>query len=253
MKHFIATATAIVIAVCSLALISSLEATHIADIDSSTLLRCTFSSKHQNRIAIDGERIKKVIYSESDLVVCTDETSGQLFVRTHANGPSVTTLSVITPQGVVQDVEITFVDRPSEILILKEPFTEEEEFTPEIDIPDCDDEVNAMQHAIEMLLTGSIPEEYIPVEDRQVCYLIKRSITMKSVMRLVGPIYTIYVFHIENQGRGSTRIQESAINCIGGEWVFLEKHDIERKSKVLALIGLRTDEVGMWGITREQQ
>lgn len=220
---------------------SAIHATHVAEIDSKTLLRCTFSSLHQNRIALDGQRIKKAIYSESELVTCMDETSGQLFVRTHTNYPSVTTLSVITASGVVQDIEITFVEKPSEILILKEPL-DEESCLAESDISDENDGINTMQHAIENLLKGSIPEEYIPVEDRQICLHITRSVTMKSVMRLVGPLYTIYVLHIENRGRSCTSLHESTINSIGGEWVFLEKHKLERQDKILALIGMRTDE-----------
>lgn len=218
----------------------SVEATQVVEIDSQALLRCTFSSRHQNRIAIDGQRIKKVIYSESELVVCTDETSGQLFIRTHFNSPSITTLSVITEAGSVQDVELTFVDRPSEILILKESLLEDSSYSSDICSFDCDDELDVMQHAIETLLAGAIPEEYVPVEDRQICYHLKSNVIAKSVMRLVGPLYTIYVMHIENHGKCQANIHESSINCIDGDWVFLEKQDIDKKEKILALIGIKT-------------
>ena len=97
----------------------SIQAAIFEDLDPHGLVKCQFSSVYQNRIAVDGNRIKKVILASEGLSVTLEEESGQVFVYALSYKPDATTLSLITDIGTVQDIEISFVEKPSEILILK--------------------------------------------------------------------------------------------------------------------------------------
>ena len=106
----------------------------------------------------------------------------------------------------------------------------------------CDEEIDAIQKAIEAMLLGNVPDEYVPVEDRQICCQIRKDVVLKSTMRLVGPLYTIYVLMIDNGFCRKVSIKESEINCVKGEWIFIEKTELECGEKMLALIGVKTYE-----------
>src|SRR2546425_223779 len=121
--------------------LTSIEAAQTIEMDSSNLFKCTLSSRHHNRIFVEGQRIKKIFYPEGDISI-----------------------------------------------------------------------------------------------------RIKRGVILRSSMRLVGPLYTIYVMTIENNGKRQECIYEREINCIDGEWVFLEKNKMKRNDKMLALIGVKTYE-----------
>lgn len=223
-------------------LFASTEAAQNIEIDSTNLLRCTLSSRHHNRISVDGQRIKKVIYPEGDVSIRMEEDSGQIFVQAMVDFPSETTATIITNCGVVQDLEFSFADKASEILILREKIDEENVDFSGLIAMDCGDEINAIQDVIEKMLSGTILEEYIPVEDRQICCRIKREVILKSSMRLVGPLYTIYVLTLENKGRRLEKIHEREINFVAGEWIFIEKNELDRGDKALVLMGVKTYE-----------
>lgn len=224
----------------SLSLFTSLEAAICVDINSKNLLKCVLSSRHHNRIAVEDQRIKKIIYPEGEVLIRIEEETGQIFVQAMVEKPSETTVSIVTNKGTIQDLELSFTDKSSEILILKDIGKAEESCL--ANSIDCEDELSLMQDCIEKMMSGNIPEEYVPVEDRKICCQIKSDLILKSIMRLVGPVYTVYVMHIENIGRRCEFIHESDLNCVKGEWIFVERHQLERNQKMMALIGVRTYE-----------
>jgi hypothetical protein len=189
---------------------------------------------------VDGQRIKKVVYPPGDVLVSIEEESGQIFVQAMMDNPPETTISIITNSGFVQDLELEFTEKPTEIVILKEKSVEESVCLSDLNAIECREEIDSIQDAIEALLIGETPEEYIPVEDRQICGRVKRGVILRSVMRLVSPLYTIYVMNVENTGRNRECIHEKEINCVNGEWVFIERGELESADKMLALIGVKT-------------
>lgn len=219
-------------------LTSSLQAAVFLEMDSTKLLKCTLSHKHHNRIVVEGQRIKKALYSEGKVLIRTEEASGQLFVQALVGYPSALTVSIITEEGCVQDVEIDFENKSSEILILKD-----KNLSASSDSFVCvDDDKGLIQNVIEKMMAGNIPEEYVPVEDRQICCQIKYKVNSMSVMRLIGPVYTIYVFKIENNSYRSACIHEQDVNCVNGEWIFIERNTLKHDEKMMALVGVRTYE-----------
>jgi TraK protein len=217
----------------------SLGANQVIEMDSNVLFKCVFSSRHHNRIAVSEQRIKKVIYPEGEVLIRMEEDTGQIFVHAMVPNPLETTITVITSEGDVQDLEISFADRPLEVLLLK---GKSEDCLCELSSLELDDERSAMHNIIESLLFGKTPAEHIPVQDRQICFRVKSRVMAKSVMRLIGPLFTVYVLHLENQGCKKACIHEKEINCIRGEWVFMEKHELKPCEKGLALIGVKTCE-----------
>ena len=223
---------------------SALEAAFCLEMDSKKLLKCTFSYRHHNRIVVEGQRIKKVFYTEDEVLIRTEEESGQVFVQALVEHPAEITVSIITKEGLVQDIELDFTDKSSEILILRNSLLPLVSNANSLDDPNMcfEGDSSLIQNAIEMMMAGKVPEEYVPIADRQICCQIKGKVTSNSLMRLIGPVYTIYAFLIENKGYRTVRLHEQEVNCVHGEWVFIERNELKRDEKMMALIGVRTYE-----------
>ena len=87
--------------------------------DPTVVVPVELSSQNHNRISIAGDRIKKAIFRSSNISVDVEEDSGQIFVQaTRPNCPN-TTLSVVSASGIVQDMELRFVDGSSQIVFLQ--------------------------------------------------------------------------------------------------------------------------------------
>ena len=221
-----------------------LSAATYKEMDSTNLIRCNLSSRHHNRICLEGKKIKKIMYPETDVTIRLDEDSGQLFVQPLVSMPSCTTVSIITSDGVVQDLELTFSDKSSEILILKSSSSQEnecdeifEEVSPEDERLDC------IQSAIRIVYSGVVPEEYVVVMAKECFFDKEKSLLLTSESKLIGVSYTVYLVVVENRTCSTRRISETDVNFLCGEWVWIEKECLQKGEKSLALIGVRNEQL----------
>ncbi|MFI5343140.1 MAG: type-F conjugative transfer system secretin TraK [Chlamydiales bacterium] len=219
-------------------LTSSIEAAQYLDMDTTNILKCTVSSRHHNRIVVDGKRIKKVIYPDGDISIRVEEESGQIFVQPMIDIPQCTTVSIVTSEGVVQDLELNFEDLTSEILILRgiECFPCEIE---ELEVCSEGSELDSIQAVVNSILSGYVPVEYTSVDTQEIDCTIGRGVTLKSISKLVGWSYTIYILGIENFSSRCKVLNECEINIPQGEWVFIENRNLNRGEKTIALIGVK--------------
>lgn len=97
---------------------TSTDALVKAEIHETQKLKVAFSNRDTNRISIDNSRVAQVFGVEDLLAIQFDEENGQCFVKAKVTPPHPVTLTLITEEGETQDLELTFVDKPSETVIL---------------------------------------------------------------------------------------------------------------------------------------
>lgn len=212
-------------------------------IDTTVLLRSTLSSRHHNRISFENKRIRKVFYPEGAILIRIEEDSGQIFVQALIDQPPVTTISLVTNDGIIQDLELSFSDKSSEILILKESKGE----CCQEGVTICSycvfqDKQMRIQDVVDQVLAGYAPEEYLSMDDNGDSFCIKKGIILRRSSVLIGPLDTVYIMTVENRSYRCQRLQECELNVLGGEWVYLDKPILNSGEKALVMIGVSNDE-----------
>lgn len=212
-------------------LFSVSEATIFHDIDTTVLIKCTFSSRHHNRIALDRGTIVKAFYTGTDVSTELDEESGQLFIRPLRIDVKPITISIITENGLVQDLEIDFEDQSSEILILKLPDESN------ADLQGCKDGSNPHDFVeiLEKILSGSVPEGYTSYEMDCNYQLIKKGVVTRKIAKFVGPTNTLYLWEIKNNSLLKKQLCETEFTSEGILWVYLAKNCLNRQEKTFAI------------------
>ena len=89
-----------------------------ADIDDTIKLKVIFSHRDTNRITIDNSRVSQVFGIDELMAIQFDEENGQCFVKAKSNPGHPVTLTLITEDGETQDLEVTFADTASEVVVL---------------------------------------------------------------------------------------------------------------------------------------
>lgn len=92
-------------------------ALQIKDLHKDNRLVADISQHSINRISIDDDRIAQVFGLNEDLVIETDNNTGQIFLRTKQNKPI--DLSIITEKQATLDLRLLPKDIPSETIIIK--------------------------------------------------------------------------------------------------------------------------------------
>jgi hypothetical protein len=221
----------------SLFMLASLEGTIIETLDTTNLLRCTFSSRHHNRIVVNGQPIVKVIFPEGAIAIRTEEESGQVFVSSVSLDAIPNTVSIITSSGFVQDIEISFKDIPCESLFLVFPSTEEDN---QDDICNHDvPEVNQRKEILDSILSGKVLEGYYCEDGSQESYCIKPGVFMKEVTKLEGSREEIYIFDVINQARNCKNLVESDFTCLEGSWVYIDNSFLKSGERTFAIVSVR--------------
>lgn len=221
-----------------LLLSSSLKAAIFHEIDTTTTLCCAFSAKHHNRILVEEGRIKKIIFPEDKLFVRMEELSGQCFIQPKSPVFGETLISIVTQDGHIQDIELIFLDMPSEVVVLKMPTFEPEILYELKDTPGyCfDDSLNAH---IETLLNGEIPNGYRSLPFKRCLLKPKLGISAKLVARLEGPCDELLLYEVSNRAWWKKRISEREIVCQRVNWVYLEKNCLKSKETILGIVSVK--------------
>lgn len=103
-----------------LALTSDTLASVVIKIDPDKRIQTPISCDSTNRIAFANDRIAQIFGDEEAYTLQSDETRGQLFLKpTEANGEKPIAVTLITEQGIVQDMEFTPQKISTRTIILK--------------------------------------------------------------------------------------------------------------------------------------
>lgn len=83
-------------------------------------LSAHISAHELNRIMVEGDRISQVFGASGLFVVETDEVQGQIFIRpTSEAAQSPFTITVVTEEGLTQDLFLTPRNTPAETILIK--------------------------------------------------------------------------------------------------------------------------------------
>lgn len=208
---------------------SLLSGTIFHEIDTTKLLRCTFSSQHHNRIAVDEGRIKKVIFSERDLSIRLEEESGQIFVQTPFSDKAETTLSIVTEEGVIQDISLLFDDRESETLILRKPKLQKPISQPK-------HTAQKILRIVEQIRLGETPDGFHLCTASQETRCIE-GISAKRAAKVIGEDSHLNVWELTNSTKQRRQLEERIYNFDQGAWVYLDKHSLSSGERTLLIIG----------------
>lgn len=206
------------------------------DIDTTQTLFCTFSNKFQNRILVENGKVQKVISSDDEkLSIFIEEISGQAFILARESDPEETTLSVITNEGIIQDIQIAFSDKSSEVIVLngEEIFRAEE--------PKVETKGNFMEIVSEILL-GNIPEGYFACQIQCQQWKPKKGITLDLIAKLEGAVDDLYLYRICNRTKSLCELMECELQFSGCRWIFLETNSINPKQDVIGIISVGKNE-----------
>lgn len=207
-----------------------LEGTVFFSLDTTCLLKVELSSRFQNRIYVDGSRISKVVYSGEDLDVNLDNLIGQVFVYSLVDFPEKSSITIITEEGEVQDIEISFKDKEAEIVVL-EPYCFEE--------PTINRHPDYRVRIIEDVLAGRTPEEYVACDfSPEVCQ-VKKDIFATLTSKLVSLQELVTVCLIENTSRYPQMIYEQEIQVPGAVWIYIDKHQLAPGEQTIGIVGVK--------------
>lgn len=211
--------------------LQSLQGAIFYQIDTTMPLKCTFSSLYQNRVAVDKGRVEKAIYCEDMIDVRLEEESGQAFV--YCTGPTAkeTVLSIVTDKGQVQDIELTFEEQSTEVVILQNP-SKTSNYSPH------SQEISTI---INEVLCGRAPKGFCcftsNLQQQELCGVF----LLDPIATFEGLHQSLHLLRIVNNGRCENYINEVEINLPSTLWVYLVKHDLLPQEETLAIVAIRKE------------
>jgi len=201
---------------------TSLPAAIYHDIDTSQPLKCSLSSTHQNRIAVVDGEIQKLVFDSSLLRVEIDSVCGQVFLFPLKPFSDPTTISVITKNGAVQDIEVILEDKSSEVIILREPPEQ-----PAL-MQGVEGRYDQIVSRLRLTLEGRAPAGFFPralgmFPDHT---FFKSTVTLEPIHVFEGPVELISVVRIHNEGKEPIEIDEKDFRTAGDHWIYLDAFQI---------------------------
>lgn len=207
--------------------------------DQTTVIPVNVSLRTHNRIGISGDRIKKAFFKGTNVSVEVEEETGQLFVQAIRPNCPVTTLSIVSMAGEVQDLDLCFQDISSEIVILQQRgIPEIEGKSIGIETVACETvEQSSLTTLIDGIIQGIIPEGYASIEDQDKPQKICEGLKIQRISRLVSNDQIIFIYHLQNTSCKTKLVTECQVNVIDGDWVFLDRNKLRPEECAVVLIG----------------
>lgn len=216
-------------------LVNTLTAAIYCEMDTTIPLKCSFSCRHPNRIMVEKQSIEKIIHSEPESIqILIEEKASQAFVMACADILDPVTLCVITSNGEVQDLEVSFENQPSQLVILQQkkqvapletPFFEE-----------CQ-----MQTIIQSVLSNQVPAGSCVTNFCTDLSYLRKKIKISEISRFDRECEIIRVFKITNCSKQKQIIHEKELSVENASWIFLEKNTLEPKETIKAIISIEKD------------
>jgi TraK protein len=204
-------------------------------LDTTYPIHCTFSSTFHNRIIVEEGYVKNVIIPNEELYsIHLEEASGQAFIYTRDLSPQEATFSIITNTGKVQDIQVNFTDRPTEVVILKEekPLIPEENRLVEQAVEED------LLKKVKLIREGKIPAHYVPCTLTTKEWKPKKGLSLKLCSKLEGPVDVLYIYRIQNCSKKTLTIQEQELQSTSSQWIYLQTHQLKSKQTALCIISV---------------
>jgi len=224
-------------ALCALGFTNPVMAAQYIQMDQTAVLSVNLSASHHNRIGIIGDRIKKAYFKGSNISVDVEECNGQIFIQTTRHNCPKTTLSIVTANGKVQDLELCFTEGSSEIILLQPATMEEMDALPNSGDICTNLGDSELTDLVAGVLKGDIPEGYTSYEDKDTPTKIKKCLAIQRLSRLVNERQIVFIYRLHNESSSVKYVTECLVNVLDGDWVFLDRYKLNPDESALVLIG----------------
>jgi TraK protein len=202
----------------------------IQEIDTTIPLKCVFSNIHQNRIVVQNGRVEKVIFIDDSIAMRMEEESGQAFVCAINPTSRESVISIVTDKGQVQDLEIRFEDRASEVVILEEPCSKKNS-----------DSTHNIGEQITQILSGQTPEGFYCIDGEEKLPPIRSCLERSVISIFEGYTETIRLERLTNTGCCKLRFSERDLCSSSTQWVYILKNALTSREETLAIISERRE------------
>jgi type-F conjugative transfer system secretin TraK len=96
--------------------------THVLTLSENQRLEANIGLEAMNRVSVSNDRIVNIFGDEGTFMTQTDEQSGQIFIKvTPENGDKPIALTLMTENGITQDLSLIPTDTEASTVILKSP------------------------------------------------------------------------------------------------------------------------------------
>lgn len=217
----------------SLLILQRLTGAIFYDMDTTKPLKCSFSDRHPNRIMMDKQSIEKVIHAEPEsLQILIEDKAGQAFVMANQEITDPVTLCVMTSNGEVQDLEVTFQEQASQLVILqaKQP----SDLAKQLPVEDC-----KMETIIQAVLANQIPRGSFVTSFCIEPSFLRKNMKIQEINRFDRQFEIIRVFTVSNCSKQKQIIQEKELLFENAAWVFLEKNTLIPKESLKAIVCIK--------------
>lgn len=200
---------------------SSLEAVIRHEIDTYTPLDCSLPFQQASRIMIEGGEIKKLVAPENLFQVTAEEYSGQVFLYPIKSFSGSQLISLVTGEGVVQDILVSLEDKPAELIIFNQKKEEE------LKLDSSYASKSLINRVITDLHQGRVPTGFV-VRDlkgfkkRQA----KQNLQLKPRLLLRGPYERVVAYRVRNTSKESIELNEKDFAFDSDLWIYLEKRSL---------------------------
>tara|TARA_R110002050_G_scaffold249861_1_gene387717 strand:- start:14630 stop:15352 length:723 start_codon:yes stop_codon:yes gene_type:complete len=99
--------------------VSHVEAFQKIKIENYGQVKATISKDEMNRISVEGDRITQLFGIEDKFETELDEVNGQVFIKPLTIGKDPLSITIVTEEGITQDLILTPKKGPSEVILLQ--------------------------------------------------------------------------------------------------------------------------------------
>jgi hypothetical protein len=229
----------------------SSKASQVLTLTENKRVEAAICSDSMNRIAIANDRITHIFGDEGSFESQNDENTGQVFLKpTMENGTKNLSLTLITEQGITQDLTLKPTAKSATTLIFKNPASAlraDQKFETSIamqsplnagSVPGFSPEnnFNLQDHLLVLLkqaVTGQLPlhdTEFL--DDGYISRASPEGFELSYHQSYAAGSYGVFVFHVKNTTKTAIEMQEKSFYQPGDLAISLQKPKVGSLPKV---------------------
>lgn len=198
--------------------VSMVHANQVLTMADTKRLEAVINSESMNRIAVANDRITQIFGDEGTFESQNDETTGQIFLKPSAeNGTKDLSLTIITEQGVTQDLTLKPTAKSATTVILKNTKTSQILPGPGVQQPSSqpqemgfsmDKSMSAQNQILDVLklaVMGQLPL----LEESSPSRKAPDGFDLTPLYSYQGGPYIVHVFYVQNTTDTDIEIQDT--------------------------------------------
>ncbi len=216
----------------------ALAGTQVLTLTEQKRLEANISLNMMNRLTVTQDRIVNIFGDEGTFVTQADEHTGQVFIKpTPENGTTPLSITLITENGLTQDLTLNPTEEKAATLILKTSESSRQSKSPqETLLPGFSRGAEVEQElwidAMKQAVLGELPdaERYSVKEPKIPGFEVKHQKTYQAGNWIVN------VFTLKNTGNLMEELLESALYQPGDIAISVQKNQLEPNEKTLLYV-----------------